>query len=294
MNILITGVNGFIASNLFTSLSRRDDCVVFGSSRTLSKSNFIHYMPSIDGLSDWESVLSDIDVVVHVAAYVGKSNSNFSLIHDCNVEGVYNLACQAKHFGVNKFIFISSLGVYGSSNTFPICESSSYAPYDDYTFSKMLAERTLSSSSYLKDFNIIVINLPSVYHPYSNGSFSLVRKLINSRFPLPFGCISNSRSFISLDNVLEFLSICIFDSKISRQSYVVADLTPLSTSSFFKNAFIIFNRKPRLFCFSYRILRFILLFLGFDRLYISLYSDLIVDQSKAMKDFKWIPRRPFS
>ena len=76
--ILLTGGNGFLGAALLRHQAFDDACVV-GRTRPGDRENY--YQMSLDRDSDYSEVLTDIDVVVHLAARAHVMYERLSLIH---------------------------------------------------------------------------------------------------------------------------------------------------------------------------------------------------------------------
>lgn len=79
----------------------------------------------IDGETDWNDALRDLQAIVHLAArvHVMRESSQDPLTDfwRANVHGTANLARQAADTGIKRFIYVSSVKVNGeSTNTAPL------------------------------------------------------------------------------------------------------------------------------------------------------------------------------
>ena len=189
MNILITGEKGYIAEYLYNSLTRINE----------------HYnvvKKSVKNGISKES-LKNIDVVVHLAALVHKKEMTELRQEYYKVNYLFTkeLATLAKEQGVKHFIFVSTMAVYGTSNS-EIKEQTPTIPTTFYGKSKLAAEDALI---HLQDeqFQVSIIRPPMVYGPNCPGNYSALKKLSLST-PL-FPQVNNKRSMIYIENLIEFI-----------------------------------------------------------------------------------------
>jgi len=137
---LVTGVAGFIGSNLLEALLRSDqrvrglDNLSTGSSRNLQDvrekvgaerwQNFRMIEADICNWGTCVDACTQVDYVLHQAALgsVPRSISNPIATNQSNVNGFVNMLCAAKEAGVKRFVFASSSSVYGDSPTLPKVE----------------------------------------------------------------------------------------------------------------------------------------------------------------------------
>ena len=126
MNILITGINGFVGRGLAAAL-QGSDRLVKGTERgnrrreiggRRRKNDFqVFVTGDIGQETDWSEALDGIDVVVHLAARVHVMDDLaadlLAEFRKVNTAGTLNLARQAAAADVKRFIFISSIKVNG-------------------------------------------------------------------------------------------------------------------------------------------------------------------------------------
>lgn len=128
LKILITGANGFIGTNLTDFLANDPNFEVYAMVRPHAPVNFLHDLEYSDkekktekrfrlveaNIKDPESidkVVKDMDVIVHLAGKVDDWG-NRDTFYEFNVEGTRLLLDAASKYGVNRFIFLSSLTVH--------------------------------------------------------------------------------------------------------------------------------------------------------------------------------------
>jgi len=133
--VLITGSSGFLGKKLVSELV--SNYVV----STLSRANSLY---SFDLSRDIPIFNESFEIVIH-AAGLAHITSNFNEINNqffnVNVIGTKNLLSGLQIVGVpKKFVFISSVSVYGISSGIYINEMSDLTAKDSYGLSKIEAE----------------------------------------------------------------------------------------------------------------------------------------------------------
>jgi len=155
---LVTGVAGFIGSNLLEALLRSDqrvrglDNLSTGSSRNLQDvrekvgaERWQNFRMIEADICDWGACVdacTQVDYVLHQAALgsVPRSISNPIATNQSNVNGFVNMLCAAKEAGVKRFVFASSSSVYGDSPILPKVEGQIGNGLSPYAVSKRANE----------------------------------------------------------------------------------------------------------------------------------------------------------
>ncbi len=229
--ICITGATGFIGHAVCELLDKKGYDLI-----RVSRSERSGYLAvgSIDNKTDWCSVLSGIDCVVHLAARVHvlneKSLDPREAFFKANVDGTLNLARQAVSAGVKRFVFISSIGVNGESTTGQFTEQSEKHPKSLYALSKHEAESGLREIEKESGIEVVIIRPPLVYGANAPGNFRRLLKLVSLHLPLPFARVNNERSFVALDNLTDFISTCIDHPAAAGETFLISDDQSISTS----------------------------------------------------------------
>jgi UDP-glucose 4-epimerase len=235
--ILLTGSTGFIGRDLDASLVIKGFDVL-NVVRILDL-NLVGpaFATNISPLTDWSICLKDIDVVIHSAGRVHVMNEDaldpLKEYRYQNVESTLHLANSAAAMGVKRFIFISSIKVFGekSSAGEKFFADSSYAPSDPYGVSKMEAEIGLKLIADRTILDVVIIRLPLVYGPGVKANFLSMMTWLRRGIPLPLGGIKNNRrSFIYIDNLVDVIAKCINHPAAANQIFLVSDDEDLSTT----------------------------------------------------------------
>lgn len=295
MNILITGATGFIGSRLATAL-RAWNChnlslVCRKSSSRLSSEHIS--IDAINAHTDWARLLLGSNCVIHTAArahVMEEEVADSSAVYrDVNVEGVHNLARQAASAGVQRFIFISSIGVNGNMNTNPFTAYDSPMPAEPYAESKLEAEIGLRRIARETDMELVVIRPPLVYGPNAPGNFGRLVRFVARGLPLPFGGINNRRSLIALDNLVDLIITCIDHPAAANQIFLAADGQDLSTTELLQGVARAMGKPSRLIPVPESLLMLVASVVGKRGLAQRLLGSLQVDISKTRDLLGWEP-----
>ncbi|WP_312470567.1 NAD-dependent epimerase/dehydratase family protein [Neobacillus sp.] len=157
---------------------------------------------------EWRKTdFSNYDVILHVAgiAHVSTDPNMESQYYKVNRDLTIELATKAKAAGVNQFIFLSSIIVYGDEKRI-IDESTIPKPSNFYGNSKLQAEEGIKPLN-CDNFRIAILRPPMIYGKGSKGNYP---KLAKAARKLPvFPDIDNQRSMLHIDNLCEFMRLMI-------------------------------------------------------------------------------------
>tara|TARA_B100002003_G_scaffold210813_1_gene206880 strand:+ start:27846 stop:28796 length:951 start_codon:yes stop_codon:yes gene_type:complete len=292
MKILLTGATGFIGQALMRVLVQEAHQVI---AVARSKGRIedwgstgveIYIEPDINARTDWRLPLMQADVVIHCAALAhGKPGD----IRSTNVEGTLNLARQAADAGVSRFIFISSIGVNGRSNSRPFTESDPPRPEEPYAQSKWDAEQGLWEVQQETGLEIVIIRPPLVYGPQAPGNFGTLVRLVEKGIPLPLGSIRNKRTLLALDNLVDLIRVCADHPAAANQVFLAGDGSDLSTTELLRGVANALGRPSRLIPVSPSLLRLGARIVGKKAIAEQLLGSLQVDISKTRNILDWTP-----
>lgn len=246
MNILITGLHGFVGSNLTLTLKPH---------HTLYALDIIS--PKKDGVSktySWsdleEHQIPEVDVIIHLAgkAHNTKNQSEAKIYFDINTgltQKIYNyfLTSSAK-----KFIFFSS--VKAAADTVKgdvLTEDVIPAPLGPYGKSKILAEKYIQDHWPAVDSGKLVYILrPCMIHgPGNKGNLNLLYRVVHKGIPWPLGSFENRRTFTSIDNLC-FVIDGLVSGNVESGIYHMADDEALSTNELIKVMCETMGRKTQI------------------------------------------------
>ena len=293
--VLLTGGSGFVGARLLQHPLFKEALTVGRTSP--DKGGKFTYIPLTES-SDYTEVLSDVNVVVHVAARAHMMNEiardPLSEYRKTNTLATLNLAKQAIKAGVKRFIFISSIKVLGDNTEIgqPFSITDSLNPKDAYGVSKAEAEIGLMRLCRDSNMAFVIIRPPLVYGAGVKGNFEKLLQLISMRIPLPLGSVNNKRSMVSIDNLVDLICVCIKDIKAKNQIFLVSDDFDLSLPELLYELSKARSYECRLIKFPLGLLRLIFFCFGKSGIYNRLCRSMQVDLTHTKRQLEWEP--PFS
>jgi len=173
---LVTGAAGFIGSHVVDALLERGHSVVAlddlsgGFEDNVSpKAKFVEAScVDHERLSKLFNEYA-FDYVFHLAAYAAEGLSHFikRFNYTNNVIGSMNLINEAVNHNVKRFIFTSSIAVYGK-NQLPMREELTPAPEDSYGIAKYAVELDLKASHEMFGLDYVIFRPHNVYGERQN------------------------------------------------------------------------------------------------------------------------------
>lgn len=296
--ILVTGATGFVGKALVSRLLKESTFRLRAALRSGKSDVAVALECVVVGDlaldTDWSKALDGVDAVIHLAAraHVMREATTDPLaeFRRVNVEGTLNLARQAASAGVRRFIFVSSIGVNGNRTTFEaFSEADQPNPREPYAVSKWEAEEGLKSLAAESGIEVAIIRPPLVYGPNAPGNFGRLYRLVQRGLPLPLGAISNRRSLVALDNLVDLIVTCINHPAAANQTFLVSDGEDLSTPDLIRRLARALDRPARLFLVPTAVLMVGGLLLGKREEAARLCGSLQVHITKARKALGWTP-----
>lgn len=165
MQILITGANGFIGSQLVRRL--RAEHTIFALQRRPPAVPLpgVHYIfQDLSQPLDRAQLPVQLDAIIHQAALIDTASAPDQLAFAVNVLATWDLLGYAKNAGIQTFLHASTGGVYGCRNR-PFVESDPYNPMDLYSLTKAQAELAVHAAP--GDFHKMVLRY---FFPYGSGT----------------------------------------------------------------------------------------------------------------------------
>ncbi len=297
MKILVTGASGFIGKALCNALLEYGYLVrgVYRSYKKVNPKIESVFIDDINGDTNWDDALKEIDVVIHLAARVHVMKENLAdplaEFRKVNVDGTLNLAKHASATGVKRLIFLSSVKVNGEQTVTdkPFTESDIPFPLDAYGVSKYEAELGLLEIANNTNMEIVIIRPPLVYGVGVKANFAKLLQTVKKGVPLPLGNINNKRSLVYIDNLTSLILCCISHPNASNQILLVSDGNDISTSELLRVCAEALGVKSHLFFMPKKLIENIARLVGKKEIAERLLENLQVSITKANQLLGWKP-----
>lgn len=186
MNVLVTGITGYIGSHTAIELIESGYNVIGIDNLFNSKVEVINKIKIITGkkVKFYEDDLlnesgldkifheNKIDVVIHFAGFkaVGESVNKPLEYYSNNLIGTLNLLKFMKKYDCKKIVFSSSATVYGKDNPIPYVENFPKSATSPYGYTKVMIEQILCDiSNSNKDFSCVLLRYFNPIGAHSSG-----------------------------------------------------------------------------------------------------------------------------
>lgn len=219
---LVTGVAGFIGSNLAETLLSRGytvrgiDNLSTGKKRNLSgfrdHENFHYHEGDIRNRQLMDQLSSDVEYVFHQAAIasVPESIEDPVTTTDVNATGTATVLQTAAENDVETVVVASSAAVYGSGGELPKTEQMVPSPESPYASSKRYSEELAQQFSRYNDLNTVALRYFNVYGPrqdiesdYAAVIPIFITQMLRGERPTIYGDGNQTRDFVHVDSVVE-------------------------------------------------------------------------------------------
>lgn len=221
--ILITGAAGFIGSAIAHSLNEQGlQTVTIDDLSTGNRRNVPNDTVFIEGNCGDPEVIAQLDsfkinAIIHFA---GQSSGEVSFSdpladQKSNTTSTLLLLKFAKEKGIKKFIYASSMSVYGDHNHLPVTERSVTKPKSFYAVGKLASEHYLRIYSN-SDLQIIALRLFNVYGPGQNlenlkqGMLSIyLAQALKKNEIVVKGSLERFRDLVYIDDVVDAVKLLL-------------------------------------------------------------------------------------
>jgi UDP-N-acetylglucosamine/UDP-N-acetylgalactosamine 4-epimerase len=264
---LVTGVAGFIGSNLLEQLLKIDQVIVGLDNFSTGHKNNLSNVQSLVSKEQWaqfhfvegdirnaetcQKVCEDIDFVLHEAAIgsVPRSIKDPIFTNDNNISGMLNMLVAARDKNVKRFVYAASSSTYGDHPGLPKTEDRIGKPLSPYAVTKYVNELYADVFARCYGFESIGLRYFNVFgrRQDPNGAYAAVipkwiGELLDGKTPTINGDGETSRDFCYIDNVIQvnLLAATIENKNAVNQVYNVAvgDRTTLNELFFMIRDFL--------------------------------------------------------
>lgn len=245
MIILITGIAGFIGSNLLDKLLQDENNFIIGIDNlnnfydpnikrkniehNLENNNFKFYDIDLLNTKELNNLFEDyeIDSIVHLAGYGGvrPSIENPKLYIDNNIAATLNILECMKNYNIRKLVYASSSSVYGNSKENIFVETLNVSePISPYAMTKKACEELCYTYHKLYNINIVALRFFTVYGKRQRPDLAISKftKLILEDKAIPvFGDGNTMRDYTYVDDIVSGI---ISAMEYNKTSYEIINL----------------------------------------------------------------------
>lgn len=233
--LLITGANGMVGRALIELLINNSNNKIKaltypGESIVLPHSPCVEIIEGDINSIDWAPLLEGVGTVVHLAAKVhvfDRREAGWEQFYETNVVATRKLCLQAVKAKIRKFLFVSTVGIYGD---YPQQDRSGeliIAPQTNYARSKLMAEGEV--------VNILGGRVPylifrpvMMYGPGDRGNMGrMIQAIKHRRFIIP-GSGKNKKSALFVEDFARIIAASLEDDSLYNETFIVSNKNVIS------------------------------------------------------------------
>ncbi len=229
--VLVTGVAGFIGSNLADRLLKEGydvtglDNLAYGVKEQIPSG--VKFVKADIRSKDIYPVFNGMDAVFHLAAKncIADCQNDPVETSDINVTGTVNVFQAAKEANVRKVVYAESSAVYEGSQKYPTPEDDEH-PESFYSASKFAEKIFAEAYARFHKMNFTALRYFCVYGPRQDYRRTIppvmsafILKLLKGEKPVIYGTGQKRRDFIYVDDVNDFHLKCLTDARTDGGTY---------------------------------------------------------------------------
>lgn len=258
MNILITGIHGFVGSNLIAVLKERYNLYGLGTVASEIEGVIKTYSwKDIEPSSFPMRNLPHFDTAIHLAGKAHDTNnqSDAQAYFDVNTGLTQKMFDFFLESTAKKFIFFSSVKAVADSVAGDVLREDMVPdPVTPYGESKIAAENYIFSRLKMKDEKsgarddgkrVYILRPCMIHGPGNKGNLNLLYNLVKKGIPWPLGGFENRRSFTSIDNLC-YVVEGLLRKDVASGVYHIGDDEALSTNELIALMCEVLGRRPHI------------------------------------------------
>ncbi len=254
MNILIIGNSGLIGNTLVQKLVKKQiRLICYDICKPKYSSNRLFIKGSIEDLKILfkKTKNIEIDVVVHLAAFLGVKNTEKDKLKclNTNILGTKNVLDFCVKKKVKKIIFSSSSEVYGEGGKNFLKEDTFLKPKSIYGITKVVNEEYIKAYCSRFKLNFNICRFFNIYGPNQKNEFvipNFINKIKKNQTIKIYGSGNQVRCFCYVDDAADILIKLIF-SKIKNRTFNIGNNNePIKIIDLAKLIYKLSNKKIRL------------------------------------------------
>jgi len=249
--LLVTGASGFIGSRLALRACHLGmDVLATGRAESAIENDRLQDLRAA-GVRVEAGVLQDLalvdrllqgrDTVIHLAAAQHEAEMPESYFRAINVDAVRTLLGACRDHSVRRFVYGSTIGVYGEASESLLDEDSPLRPQNVYTRTKVEAEGIVQS--FAQHFETCIVRIAETYGPGDQRLLKLFRSIARGHFVM-IGSGTNRRQCIHVDDLARGLLLASQHPKAVGETFVLAGSEIMTTHEMVRQIAGVLERKP--------------------------------------------------
>lgn len=263
MTLLITGIHGFVGSNIVGYLTQDKANVIYGLDIVAPEK------PGVAKTYSWDDLdagnIPEVDAVIHLAgkAHDTKNKDAAEVYFKVNTgltQKIFDwfLSCR----GARKFVFFSTAKSAADRVEGILTEDVIPAPVGPYGESKIKAEEYIvsrfapeamnrptrnfdDSDSAYPGKSVYILRPCMIHGPGNKGNLNLLYSVVSKGIPWPLGAFGNLRTFTSVENIC-FAVNGLLTGNAPSGIYNMGDDEPLSTNELISIICSVLGKKPHI------------------------------------------------
>lgn len=199
MRILITGVHGFVGSNLVNYLAKENE--IYGLDIIAPEKEGVAKTYSWEDLD--EGRVPEVDAIIHLAgkAHDTKNQAAAEVYFRVNTDLTKKIFDYFLHSNALKFVFFSTAKAAADKVEGVLTEDVVPSPVGPYGESKIAAENYIKGHTGLVNKKVYIFRPCMIHGPGNKGNLNLLYNVVKKGIPWPLGAFENRRTFTSIENV---------------------------------------------------------------------------------------------
>lgn len=249
--LLVTGASGFIGSRLALRAHHLGiDVVATGRADLQIEAERLQELRAagvrveagvLQDSALIERLLQGRDTVIHLAAAQHEAEMPESYFRAINVEAVRTLLIACRDHQVRRFVYGSTIGVYGDASESLLDEDSPLRPENIYTSTKVEAEALVRAFS--SECATCIVRIAETYGPGDRRLLKLFRSIARGHFVM-IGSGDNRRQCIHVDDLVRGLLSAAQHPAAVGQTFVFAGSEIMTTQRMVEHIATVLERKP--------------------------------------------------
>lgn len=294
MNVLITGGAGYLGGYLSKALISENNVRILDLQETKYIPNSAEFVRG-DIRDNFlvDKALIDIDVVFHLAFVQTPSKLKPEIQEDININGTRNILSLSVNRRVKKFIFVSTIELYGIQKEIPIKETASIDPISIYAYHKYICEGICFDYYKKHNLAVTIARLPMICGQgyYNHKAFlSIIDRIIDNKvilIPSPGSILAD---MIHIEDAIQALKLLLMKDEAIGEIFHFSASHPGSHLELINESAHELKSKSKIILVPPQIFRSILLLLhslkilNFPRKQVDyLSNDYVLDNEKAIE-----------